>query len=193
MIDCRTDCWQDRGYHSASGALRLLSELPMADNLGQRIATLRSQQGFTQQELADRLAISRTAVSHLEAGISVPSERTITLLAGLFKLEPAALIAETNYPIAKAERLPLVACWYTEAELVVQLVERDCVWLQRLHTLPEWTQLVHETCQDWFERLAHMRPEDRRERARLAVARAALEELLRAARTTAPATPPEQP
>lgn len=165
----------------------------MADNLGQRIATLRSQHGFTQQELADRLAISRTAVSHLEAGISVPSERTITLLAGLFKLEPAELIAGTNYPIAKAERLPLVACCYTEVELVVQLIERDCVWLRRLRQQREWTQLVGEICQQWFDRLAQMSPDDGRERARLAVARAALEELLRAARTASDITPPEQP
>ena len=48
----------------------------MAENLGRRIARLRGSLGWTQQDLAARLAISRVAVSHLEAGLSVPSERT---------------------------------------------------------------------------------------------------------------------
>ena len=76
------------------------------ENLGRRIAELRGKLGLTQQELADRLAVSRTAVSHLEAGMTVPGERTVVLLAGLFKIEPRELVAGTNYPLAKAERLP---------------------------------------------------------------------------------------
>ena len=79
------------------------------ETLGQRIARLRCLLGWTQQELADRAAISRVAVSHLEMGISVPSERTLALLAGIFHLEPPELVEGTSYPDAKAERLPLVA------------------------------------------------------------------------------------
>ena len=104
---------------------RLLSHLAMADNLGRRIARLRAVLGWTQADLAARLAVSRVAVSHLEAGVTVPGERTVTLLAGLFKLEPYELVAGTNYPVAKAERLPLVACRYTEVELQLRLLEGD--------------------------------------------------------------------
>jgi hypothetical protein len=50
-------------------------------------------------------------------GLAVPSERTVVLLAGLFKQEPHELVAETDYPVGKSERLPLVACRYTEIEL----------------------------------------------------------------------------
>src|SRR3989442_15255865 len=84
-----------------------------SEGLGRRIAAHRAKLGLTQQELADRLAVSRTAVSHLEAGMTVPGERTIVLLAGLFKVEPHELVADTNYPAAKAERLPAVAARYT--------------------------------------------------------------------------------
>ncbi|MDQ3756675.1 MAG: helix-turn-helix domain-containing protein [Actinomycetota bacterium] len=97
----------------------------MTERLGRRIARLRAELRWTQQDLADRLAISRVAVSHLESGMSVPSERTVTLLAGLFKLEPHELVADTSYPVAKAERLPAVACRYTEVELQLRLLERD--------------------------------------------------------------------
>ena len=99
----------------------------MSENLGRRIARLRNGRGWTQQELAARLAVSRVAVSHLESGAmaSIPSERTVTLLAGLFKLEPWELVAGTSYPPAKVERLPVVACRYTEVELQLRLLEED--------------------------------------------------------------------
>jgi transcriptional regulator with XRE-family HTH domain len=114
------------------------------ENLGRRIAGLRSKLGLTQHELAERLAVSRTAVSHLEAGMSVPGERTVVLLSGVFKVEPHELVSGTSYPAAKAERLPLVAARYTEVELLVALLDRDLTWLERTAgehdraTLDEW-------------------------------------------------------
>lgn len=116
----------------------------MATILGERIARLRHDLGWTQQELAERLAISRVAVSHLESGASVPSERTITLLAGVFKLEPHELVADTGYPVAKAERLPVTAARYTEVELQLRLAEAmpdDPSWPGRLRVLLE---LAHD-------------------------------------------------
>ncbi|HEY2331885.1 MAG TPA: helix-turn-helix transcriptional regulator [Acidimicrobiales bacterium] len=97
--------------------------------LGRRIADRRGGLGWTQQELADRVGISRVAVSHLEAGMSQPGERTVTLLAGVFKTEPRELVEGTDYPAAKKERLPLVSARYTEVELQLALLERDLAWL----------------------------------------------------------------
>src|SRR3954453_4035702 len=114
------------------------------ENLGRRIADLRAKLGYTQQELAERLAVSRTAVSHLEAGMTVPGERTVVLLAGLFKMEPYDLVAGTSCPAAKAERLPLVAARHTEIELLVTLLDNDLAWLERTdglfdrRVLDEW-------------------------------------------------------
>lgn len=107
----------------------------MPDSLGRRIAGLRNDLGWTQQDLADRLGASRVAVSHMETDASLPSERTIALLAGLFKLEPHDLVADTTYPQAKAERLPVVACRYTEVELQLRLLDRD---LELGADLSEW-------------------------------------------------------
>jgi transcriptional regulator with XRE-family HTH domain len=112
-------------------------------DLGRRIAALRNGLGWTQQQLAERLGISRAALSHLEAGMSIPSERTIALLAGIFKLEPHELVAGTSYPAAKAERLPVVAARYTEVELQLRLLAHDeergdvdrADWRQRLRVL----------------------------------------------------------
>jgi transcriptional regulator with XRE-family HTH domain len=104
---------------------------PDVEALGRRIADHRAKRGWTQTDLAERLGISRVAVSHLEAGMSTPGERTVALLAGLFKLEPHQLVAGTNYPLAKADRLPLVVNQHTEAELQVALCEADLAWIER--------------------------------------------------------------
>jgi transcriptional regulator with XRE-family HTH domain len=119
-------------------------EEPIAESLGRRIAAFRTKLGLTQNELADRLAVSRTAVSHLETGMAVPGERTVVLLAGLFKIEPRELVAGTSYPMAKAERLPAVAARYTEIELLLLLLDNDLAWLERTNgaeerrVLDEW-------------------------------------------------------
>ncbi|KAB8144635.1 helix-turn-helix transcriptional regulator [Chloroflexia bacterium SDU3-3] len=102
------------------------------ETLGQRIARLRSQCGWTQQQLAERIAASRVAVSHFEMGMAQPSERTVVLLAGLFKIDPLALVANTQYPEAKIEKLPAVSLRYTEAELQIALLRRDMEWAARM-------------------------------------------------------------
>lgn len=100
--------------------------------LGRRIARFRGDRGWTQQQMADRLALSRTAVSHIEADLTQPGERTVILLAGLFGMEPLELVAETLYPLAKAERLPPVTTRYTEVELQLRLLDADLALLDAL-------------------------------------------------------------
>ncbi len=100
--------------------------------LGRRVAQLRSDRGWTQQRLADRLALSRTAVSHIEADLSQPSERTVILLAGLFRLEPSELVSGTLYPQAKAERLPPVGARYTEVEHRVRVLDAELAFFAEL-------------------------------------------------------------
>jgi transcriptional regulator with XRE-family HTH domain len=136
----------------------------VSENLGRRIADLRAKLGWTQQEVADRLAISRTAVSHLEAAMSVPSERTVVLLAGLFGVEPRELVEGTTYPVAKRDRLPAVAARYTEVELRLALFDRDLEWHEsraRAATRP--------VLDEWEAALLALADgaDDERERARL--------------------------
>ena len=113
-----------------------------AESLGRRVAEHRAKLGLTQQELAERLGISRVAVSHVEAGVSEPGERTVTLLAGLFKLEPHELVAGTTYPRAKADRLPLVAARYTEVEHQLALLAADRAWLEDSDVSPAAAEAV---------------------------------------------------
>jgi transcriptional regulator with XRE-family HTH domain len=164
----------------------------MDEHLGRRVAALRAQRGWTQQQLADRVGISRVAVSHLEAGITIPGERTVVLLAGLFKLEPDELVAGTSYPRAKRERLPLVACRYTEAELQVRLFDHDLAWLERLGAEGAGPRLREEVVARWRPKLAELLRGalDPAERAML---EAALGRLVAAATPPRPAPGPVTP
>jgi transcriptional regulator with XRE-family HTH domain len=123
------------------------------ETLGARIAHLRARRGWTQEDLAVRLAASRVAVSHFELGLALPSERTVVLLAGLFKLEPHELVEGTSYPLAKSERLPSLACRYTEVELQLALLSRDLAWAERVAGQGERNRVSDE----WREKLGDLR------------------------------------
>ncbi len=151
------------------------------EHLGRRIAAHRAKLGLTQQELADRLAVSRVTVSHLEAGMSTPGERTVTLLAGLFKVEPHELVAGTSYPVAKMDRLPLVATRYTEVEHQLEVVDAELELLDGIlgATDPATAAangLIAELVDRWEPRLAYLESvtHDRREREELTAVRARL-------------------
>ena len=136
------------------------------ENLGRRIADLRAKLGWTQQELAERIGVSRVAVSHLEAGMTNPGERTVALLAGVFKVEPHDLVDGTTYPPAKSDRLPVVAARHTEVELQLALLDNDLAWLElvpdeRRRVVGEWEIRLRALLDD-----AH----DQRERAALTAA-----------------------
>jgi transcriptional regulator with XRE-family HTH domain len=104
----------------------------MVESIGKRLAYLRQKHGWTQQSLAYRLAMSRVAISHMEMDLTLPSERTITLMAGVFKMSPIELVDATSYPKAKAERLPVSTMIYSEIELNYALLMNDTLWIDRL-------------------------------------------------------------
>lgn len=132
------------------------------ERLGPRIAEHRAKLGWTQQELAERLAVSRVAVSHLESSLTTPGERTVALLAGVFGLEPHELVAGSSYPVAKADRLPLVVARHTELELQLALLDQDLGWIE--HTDHDHAVALLDA---WSARLRAVRDtlHDRRQRA----------------------------
>jgi transcriptional regulator with XRE-family HTH domain len=140
--------------------------------IGKRIARLRSKHGWTQQALATRLAISRVAISHIEMNLSLPSERTVILLAGMFKLSPHALVAGTTYPQAKAERLPAVVCCYTELELEIALLQNDLSWIESAGEHTGISTITTRVLKKWRLRLAQISIDDLDENERKLLAEA---------------------
>ena len=146
---------------------------------GKRLAQLRSEAGWTQQALANRLAISRVAISQIEMDLVLPSERTVTLLAGIFKLAPHKLVEGTLYPQAKVDRLPQVACSYTQLELELALLNNDLEWLEKLQRTTLQPGFCVELQQKWHGRFEKWDQEiiDEYERALIAAARSQLKKI----------------
>src|ERR687891_1213832 len=141
------------------------------ESFGRRVGKLRAALGWTQARLAERVGVSRVGLSHIEAGLSVPSERTVVLLAGGFGREPHELVSGTDYPLAKAERLPLVAARHTEVEH--QLAVWDAV-LEVVDRVPAplRDRVARDVHDEWRRRLAALldRTADPDERRRVRAA-----------------------
>lgn len=64
-------------------------------NYGVRISELREQRGWTQEELATSVGITRAALSHYEKNRRKPDFETLTRLADLFDVSIDYLIGRT--------------------------------------------------------------------------------------------------
>ena len=86
--------------------------------LGDKIIRLRRQNGWSQEELAEQLGISRQSVSKWESGTSVPDLDKIIKLSGSFRVSTDYLLKEES---EEAERsIPP----YTEPDTAIQKAER---------------------------------------------------------------------
>ena len=65
---------------------------------GEKLSLLRKQRGMTQMELAEKLDISRQAVSRWEQGTSEPSTENLVSIGKLFDVSVDALVNE-NAPL----------------------------------------------------------------------------------------------
>lgn len=66
-------------------------------NYGNRIAELREQRGWTQEELATSVGITRAALSHYEKNRRKPDFETLTRLADRFNVSIDYLIGRTKH------------------------------------------------------------------------------------------------
>jgi transcriptional regulator with XRE-family HTH domain len=67
-------------------------------NIGSRIAFLRDQRGWTQEQLAASLGISRAALSHYEKNRREPDSETLAKVADLFNVTIDYLVGRTENP-----------------------------------------------------------------------------------------------
>ncbi len=82
--------------------------------LGQKIATLRVEAGLSQEQLAEKLEVSRQSVSKWESGQSVPEVSKVVQLAGLFHITTDDLLRE-EIPLVPSYDEPLFSPLDTES------------------------------------------------------------------------------
>ena len=66
---------------SCSGYIEARTQTEVGDMLSDNIRTLRKNRGFTQEDLANRLNVTRQTISKWEKGISVPDAEMLSKLA----------------------------------------------------------------------------------------------------------------
>jgi len=66
--------------------------------IGNRIAYLRDQSGWTQEQLSSSLGITRAALSHYEKNRREPDSEMLTKLADLFNVSIDYLVGRTHNP-----------------------------------------------------------------------------------------------
>ena len=62
--------------------------------MAEKITMLRKRSGWSQEELAEKLGVSRQAVSKWENGSSDPSTTNLIALANLFDITPEEMLKE---------------------------------------------------------------------------------------------------
>lgn len=72
-------------------------------NLSEKILALRTQLGLSQEELAEKLEVSRQSVSKWETAQSVPELDKLIRLADLFGVSVDELVREGEPPRSEAE------------------------------------------------------------------------------------------
>ncbi|GGI46035.1 hypothetical protein GCM10008018_15110 [Paenibacillus marchantiophytorum] len=65
---------------------------------GDRIAQLREKRGLTQEELSNKIGISRAALSHYETSRREPDYETINKFANFFNVTVDYLLGRTDQP-----------------------------------------------------------------------------------------------
>lgn len=99
--------------------------------LSEKIFTLRKEKGMSQEELAEKLNVSRQAVSRWEGGSALPDATNVLQLSKLFEVSADYLLNDDyEQPNSTAEERvqpkrdikKVVACWASGVGLVAQFI-----------------------------------------------------------------------
>ena len=92
-------------------------------NLADRIQQLRKSRGISQEELADRIGVSRQAVSKWESGQTSPDLEKIVLLSDYFEVTTDYLLKGVSPTQAQTEQAQTVQAQTVQAQTVSAQIE----------------------------------------------------------------------
>jgi transcriptional regulator with XRE-family HTH domain len=79
--------------NSSHNIYMTIGEQKTREKVGKRVQKLRKQLGYTQEELAEKINISRTHMGHIEQGRKSPSFKILDKLAKTLKVEVSTLFS----------------------------------------------------------------------------------------------------
>jgi DNA-binding XRE family transcriptional regulator len=76
-------------------------------DLANKITDIRKKNGLTQREFADRLYVTRQAVSRWENGETTPTVDSLKMISELFKIDANAFFGRAEAPICQSCSMPI--------------------------------------------------------------------------------------
>ncbi len=101
--------------------------------LAEKIMTERKKRGWSQEELAERIDVTRQSVSKWEGGLSVPDLDKIVQLAKIFGVSCDYLLCEENEPVTEENTPSQEKC---EEKREITREEGDAYLAARAHAAP---------------------------------------------------------
>jgi transcriptional regulator with XRE-family HTH domain len=111
------------------------------EKVAERIRMARLSKGLSQQNMADDLGITVAAYSNIERGLTDISVSRVFLIAGILKVDPISLIAESNEQISHDSANPSEAYSSSLTQQVYMLIQQ----VQQLSSRVD--QLDREICE----------------------------------------------
>lgn len=101
-----------------------MSNIPdnIASIIGSNIAELRKDRGLTQKDFADILHVSKSAVSHYEQGISVPTIQVLITIADYFNVNVVYLLGRCKDNIKYSDINSIYSGSFTVGKLLTMLL-----------------------------------------------------------------------
>ncbi len=91
--------------------------------LGQRVRAFRKAQGFSQEQLAEKVDISVTHMSHIETGSTKLSLPVLTALAGALHVQVDTLLSDAPETTAAGDiQAILRSCTEPQARIIADIV-----------------------------------------------------------------------
>lgn len=108
--------------------------------LGERLKALRNQIGFSQEMVAERVGVSRQAVTKWESGQTIPTGENLAALAELYAISLDELMEDRSGWVKDGEDNPILRENRTVIAISAQLgALYACVWT--LQDMPHGEQL----------------------------------------------------
>lgn len=104
----------------------------MSKKLADSIISLRRKHGFSQEQLAEKIGVTRQAISNWERGTATPDVETLNLIAKLFDMDLLAIInGESNEQEKAKDTIPHRTALLI-AIIVLMIVHSSSPFLTRL-------------------------------------------------------------
>lgn len=108
----------------------------MSIKLADNIIALRKQNGFSQEEFAEKIGVSRQAVSSWERGIATPDVETLNALAKLFDVDLSSLINGESFERKKSKDTAPYRTALLIASIVLMITHFILAFLGKIEIFP---------------------------------------------------------